>query len=170
MSKNNKGYDYFLVKGGIMQPTIESNQVFKMNKTKDVKVGDIVVFKQKKGARVIHRVVKVNGGKVITKGDNKISCDRPFLSKDILGKVIKIGNKRIDTAYYRFINPVIAWISYLNPIYAVSSICLRKAYKKLSDIKTRLIGDRKLYVYPTLCFLARIPNKVNYYVFRILKK
>jgi len=170
MSKNNKGYDYFLVKGGSMLPTLESDQVVKILKTNDVKVGDIVVFKARKGIRVIHRVVKVEGSQIITKGDYRPFCDRPINSKEIIGKAIKIGNKRVDTPYYRFVNPVIARISYLNPIHAASNIYLRKAYKKLSDIKTRLIGDRKLYVYPILCFLARIPNKVNYYIIKLLRK
>ncbi|MBW2965880.1 S26 family signal peptidase [Candidatus Woesearchaeota archaeon] len=175
MSKKNSNYDYFLVKGGSMLPTIKQDQKVKIIKTKDVKIGDIIVFKgnskKNKNFRIIHRVVKINGNKVITKGDNRHNCDMPVISKQILGKIIKIGNKKVDTSYYNFINPFIAKISYYSmKINPASYFGFKLVPKFLHDFKISLIGDRDLYIERTILFFLKFPYKINNGIFKLLKK
>jgi len=171
MQKNSKNYDYFLVQGRSMLPTIKQDQKVKILKTKDVKIGDIIVFKIKnkknKINRIIHRIVKINGNEVITKGDNRFNCDVSITSKEILGKVIKVGNKSIDKNYYDLINPFIARISkYSMIISPMSYQKFRIIYNFLNNLKMKLIGDRNLYI----THFLHLPHKLNGYICKLLKK
>ena len=180
MPKKTSNYDYFLVQGGSMLPTIKPNQKAKIIKTNDVKIGDIIVFrsamqvKDKKSIRrIIHRVVKIDKDNIITKGDNRIICDFPITHKEILGKVIKVGNKRIDTRYYDSINPFLAKISYLNTsslLFPKLTKKLIKGYNKLYQIKKRYIGGERLYLWFIIDFFEYLPNKIKYPIFRLLTK
>lgn len=174
MSKRTKNYDCFLIKGRSMLPTIKPNQKIKILRTTDFKVGDIAVFKEKilikknkKNNKTVHRIVKIDGSKIITKGDNLYLHDKPITYEKILGKVIKIGNKRVDTLYYNFINPFIAKISYYSmKISPISYGPIRKTYNYLNGLKMKLIGERKLYI----TFFLSLPHKINYIIFQFLKK
>jgi signal peptidase I len=174
MPKKTKNYDHFLVQGGSMLPTLKPGQKIKILKTKDVKIGDIIIFKsnnlkrkKNKNFRVIHRVVKINGNQIITKGDHRYNCDRPIMYKEILGKLIKVGNKRVDKPYYNFINPFIAKISYYSmKINPMGYQRFRAVYNYLNGLKMKLIGDRNLYI----TFFLSLPHKINYGIFRLLKK
>ena len=70
-------------------------------KTQNIKERDIVTFKRADGF-VTHRVTKISGNKVITKGDaNNVEDDEIDIS-DIIGKVIYVGwilNFVIDFKY-----------------------------------------------------------------------
>lgn len=172
MSKNN--YDYFLVQGSSMLPTIKPSQKVKIIKTKDIKLGDIIIklnSKNKKNCRIIHRVVKTKNNKIITKGDNRINCDLPTDYNKILGKAIKVGNKRLDTPYYNFINPIIAKTSYYSmKISPLVYIHFRIIPKFLQDLKKKLIGDKDLHIEKTLLFFLSFPNKMNKVILRLLKR
>ena len=171
MPKKTSSYDHFLVKGNSMLPTIKQDQKVKILKTKDVKIGNIIIFKgnskKKKNFKVIHRVVKIDGNKIITKGDNSNNCDVPITYKEILGKVIKVGNKRVDTSYYNFINPIISKISCFSAkVNPMTYSNIRNTYNYLNSLKMKLIGDKNLYI---KSFLS-LPHKINYRIFRLLKK
>jgi len=176
MPSKTQKYDHFLVQGGSMLPTLKSDQKIKILKTKDVKIGDVIVFKlnnlkrKKKNFRVIHRVVRINGDQIITKGDNRFNCDRPITNKEILGKLIKIGNKRVDTTYYNFINPIIAKTSYysikINPYF----YGFRLIPKPLQNLKIKLIGDKDLNIEKNIKFLLSLPHKINKLILKLLKK
>jgi len=174
MSKNN--YDYFLVQGSSMIPTIKPNQKVKIIKTKkDFKIGDIIIFKSnsknKKNCKIIHRIIKTKNNKIITKGDNRLNCDPPIFYNKILGKVIKVGNKRVDTSYHNFINPIIAKTSYysmkINPL---SYFHYRIIPKFLNNIKFKLIGDKDLHIEKSIIFFLSFPHKINKGILRLLKR
>ena len=175
MSKKISNYDHFLVKGGSMLPTIKPNQKIKILKTKDVKIGDIIVFKgntnlkkkKNKNLKVIHRVVRINGNKIITKGDHRCFCDLPITSKEILGKVIKVGNKRIDTSYYNFINPFIAKMSYFSMKF---NFKFKIVPVYIQDLKKKIIGDRDLHIESTILSVLHLPHKINQRIFWLLKR
>ena len=183
MPKKTSNYDYFLVQGGSMLPTIRQNQKVKIIKINDVKIGDIIVFKsafkfknKKSIRRIIHRIVKIDGNKIITKGDHRLICDSPIASKEILGKVIKIGNKRIDTDYYNSINPFLAKLSYFNALgvklirYETLTRQLKKGYYRLDNFKKKHIGGERLYLWWLICLFDNLPNKINYPIFRLLNR
>lgn len=171
-----ENYDYFLVKGGSMLPTIKPGQKVKILKTNNLKVGDIIVFgnkvsKNKKNNifRIVHRIVKINGNKIITKGDNRLNCDRIISYDNILGKVIKVGNKKIDTPYYNFISPFISKISYYSiKINPRNYKMARNVYNKLKNYKIELVGNKNLHIKKSIHFFFNLPYKFNQKIFSFL--
>ena len=68
------GYSYFVVATGSMSGTIEVDDIIFVKITKDVKVNDVVTFKNKDGDIITHRLIKLDGSRYITKGDiNNVS-------------------------------------------------------------------------------------------------
>lgn len=78
-----------VVVSGSMEPTIETGSIIVINeRDKDIKRGDIIAFKTGDLA-VAHRVVKIQDGKFVTKGDNNKSVDAGTVTADMVeGTVI----------------------------------------------------------------------------------
>jgi signal peptidase len=70
--------DLILIKG------IESKE--------EVKVGDIIVYKNPKGF-TIHRVVEIKGDTLVTRGDANNVNDTPISYAEIIGELVTINNK-----------------------------------------------------------------------------
>lgn len=80
------GYTYFVVASGSMSGTIEVNDIIVIDIGADYKENDVVTFIDD-GSFITHRVVSIEGDRVITKGDvNKVNDD-PINKNDIIGKV-----------------------------------------------------------------------------------
>lgn len=58
----------------------------------DIKIGDIVVFKNPKGF-TIHRVVEMKDTTLVTKGDANNVNDNPVSYDELIGKTVNIGGK-----------------------------------------------------------------------------
>jgi len=79
------------------------------------RLGDVVVRRQD-GTLVVHRVVKVIGEHIITKGDAALSSDPPATLDDILGVVTAIeGASAVDLTHgaWRVLSPALATYSRL---------------------------------------------------------
>ena len=81
------GYTYFAVSTGSMSGTIEVNDIIFVKVTDEVKVGDVITFKNNKGNIVTHRVIEKMSDTYITQGDVNNVADEPITNKDIIGKV-----------------------------------------------------------------------------------
>lgn len=78
---------FFTVMSGSMSNAINVGDSIIVKKVDSYKVGDIVTYKKGK-SYITHRITKIEGNKVTTKGDaNKIE-DPSFDKKDILGKFV----------------------------------------------------------------------------------
>lgn len=75
----------FKVRGESMYPLLKSGSQVILTKSKNIDIGDIVLFHDK--GLVLHRVVNIYGDRIITKGDNNFHLDTPICSKSIIGKV-----------------------------------------------------------------------------------
>jgi len=82
------GYRLFKVMTGSMEPTINVNSLILIKEQKSYKVNDIITFKSK-NSYVTHRIVSIEEDKVITKGDNNNTEDKPINKKDIVGKLVR---------------------------------------------------------------------------------
>lgn len=83
-----------VVEGMSMEPTLQSGDlviVVKRVSADDVKAGDVVVYRRG-GTLIIHRVVKIESGTLITKGDNNWLPDPPVSFQSVIGKVLEIGD------------------------------------------------------------------------------
>ncbi len=87
------GYSTLEVVSGSMEPTIHvGDLIFIDTKSKEFHVNDIVTFYDQQGNFVTHRIVSIENGRVVTKGDNNNSIDEPFSINKIVGKCVYIIN------------------------------------------------------------------------------
>ncbi|MCI9280413.1 MAG: signal peptidase I [Bacilli bacterium] len=87
------GYSALEVVSGSMEPTIHiGDLIFIDTKSNDFSVNDIVTFYDQQGNFVTHRIVSIQDGKVVTKGDNNNSIDERFSVDKIVGKCVYIFN------------------------------------------------------------------------------
>ena len=81
------GYSYFVVGSGSMSDAIEVNDIVFVKITKDVEINDIVTYKSVDNIIVTHRLISIDKGKYILKGDANNVSDDPILQDQIIGKV-----------------------------------------------------------------------------------
>jgi len=138
----------FKVKGNSMQPFLEPKDrvIVESCKIKDLKKGDIIIFRNSKNKQfVIHRVLWTDKRKICTKGDNCPNNDRVIHVKDLIGRVIKVKNKKISLVGKRIElkNRLISFVS------SGEGLFFRYYFpviKRLKAVKTKLIGDKDLGV------------------------
>ena len=70
-----------------MSGTVEVDDIIFVKITKDVKVNDVVTFKNKDGDIITHRLIKLDGSRYITKGDVNNVSDEAISKDQIIGKV-----------------------------------------------------------------------------------
>jgi len=89
------GYATLEVVSGSMEPTIDTGDLIVINqKDKKYNKNDIITFKDVNSSYVTHRIIKIDGKKIITKGDNNNSKDEGYITKDkIVGKYVFKINK-----------------------------------------------------------------------------
>lgn len=78
------GFGVSLVLSGSMEPEITVDDLVFVKKNDSYQVGDIVLFNNGND-NVIHRIVKINGDIITTKGDANNTNDKPFSKDNILG-------------------------------------------------------------------------------------
>lgn len=86
------GYTAFKVVSGSMADTINIGDIVIVKIEKDksnINVNDIIVFKQDEYI-ITHRVINIDGDKILTKGDANNTEDKTIERKQIIGKVTKV--------------------------------------------------------------------------------
>lgn len=85
------GYNVSYVPTESMEPTIKAKSYVLVKETKNVKVGDIVVYKSNKNNMyIIHRIININNGVYTFQGDNNPAIDDEDVSiNQIYGVYIK---------------------------------------------------------------------------------
>lgn len=83
------GYTVFEVSTGSMEKTINVYDVILVKITEDVNENDIVTYKNE-DELITHRIMEINGDKIITKGDANNTEDREITKDAIIGKVISV--------------------------------------------------------------------------------
>lgn len=84
-----------VVLSGSMEPTIMTNELIIVRAEENYAPGDIVVY-QNGRVLVVHRIVRMDGETVTTRGDANNTDDQPVAADQIKGKVIahipKVGS------------------------------------------------------------------------------
>jgi signal peptidase I len=72
-----------------MTPTIQDGEILEVRRVAapEIKIGDIVLFKDHSGFKV-HRVIWKKGSQMVTKGDSSVTADSPINDQHIIGKVV----------------------------------------------------------------------------------
>lgn len=76
-----------VVLSGSMEPELNVDDVIIVRRETSYHVGDVVVF-SRDGAGVVHRIVRVSGSDIVTKGDANNAEDDPIILSDISGRVV----------------------------------------------------------------------------------
>ena len=82
---------FFTVMSGSMQNTLKVGDNIIVKKVDNYKVGDIVTY-QKETSLITHRITKIEGNMVTTKGDANEMEDPVFDKKYIIGKFVYKSN------------------------------------------------------------------------------
>lgn len=81
------GYGMAVVLSGSMEPALEIGDLIIVKETTEFDENEVIVF-QDGQSLVVHRIVKINEGSFITKGDANNASDNPIDLNHIKGKVI----------------------------------------------------------------------------------
>ena len=98
-------YPMAAITSGSMWPALkEGSLVFIKSVDKsEIKVGDIVVYKNDKGF-TIHRVAELRENDLTTKGDANFQKDAPAKYEDIIGKTLTVWGKPFAIPYLGLIS------------------------------------------------------------------
>lgn len=127
------GYTYFEILSGSMEKEISVGDYVFVKITKDVKENDIISFTFEDDV-ITHRVISIDGEKIITKGDNNNVSDDAITKNEIIGKVLFIGDsygKYVDV----FTEPIV-FISFF-----VTIILFNIAFSKDNQSKERSVRN-----------------------------
>lgn len=113
---------------GSMEPTISVNDLIIVKETNDYQVGDIVVF-QDHSSLVVHKIIRIDGEEIVTKGDANDTEDSPINIKQIKGEVVSIIP--VLGLIVKFIKSPIGIVLIL----AGAIVLLRLSYKKEKEEK-----------------------------------
>ena len=113
------------VETGSMEDEIHSGDYVLLHKTNDYNVGDVVTYKFD-DYFITHRIIKIEGEKVTTRGDANNIVDDEISISQIVGKVIYCGGILNYIINYRF---VIA--AFLIGLYLLS--CYFESSKKIEE-------------------------------------
>ena len=85
-----------IVLTGSMEPTLKINDFVIIKKPKNIKVNDIISYDDNGEKEVLHRVVKIDGETITTKGDANNTEDMPINVKQVtgvyIGRIKYLGN------------------------------------------------------------------------------
>ena len=132
------GYTPLIVVSGSMEPVIKINDIVIVKKAhySELEVGDIIVYHDRaRDMTIIHRLMEIDNGRAITKGDANFSADVPFSVSQIYGKKVLtipyIGQfvAYIKTHLFASCLCVGVLVTYLT-----TSIFMRKKKKQREDI------------------------------------
>lgn len=102
----------YKVMTGSMESGIHAGDYIVIMSEKEYKIGDVVTY-VRDGYYITHRIIKINNGKVITKGDANNVEDEEFSMNDIIGKFIYKSNLLNFVIDYKYIIAAIFIILYL---------------------------------------------------------
>lgn len=91
------------VAGGSMAPALNSGDVCVVDRTDDVDVGDIALFHLSGDSiRTLHRVVSIEGDRLVTQGDANPVADRRLAGREeVSGKVVFTARVSRLVAWWR---------------------------------------------------------------------
>lgn len=80
-----------LLKGVSMEPTLCDGALLYVQQQSDYAVGDIVVFSHPGEGYLVHRIIEINRGAILCKGDNSKRIE-VVMKRQIIGKVVRFFN------------------------------------------------------------------------------
>lgn len=117
------GYTFFEVATGSMADTINIGDIVVVKINEQFKENDIIVYKEE-NSFITHRVIKINGKNLITRGDANNSEDKPITEDQILGKVVyvipKLGIWRNVFASPEILGMIVVFMILLGVVFMIA--------------------------------------------------
>lgn len=85
-------YTFYEIATGSMEPTLNVKDFIIVKESDKYSVGDIITYKED-NSYITHRIIKINGDTLVTKGDANNSEDKIISKSEVIGKVVKIISK-----------------------------------------------------------------------------
>ena len=82
-------YTFYEIATGSMEPTLNVKDFIIVKESDKYSVGDIITYKEN-NSYITHRIIKINGDTLVTKGDANNSEDKIISKSEVIGKVVKI--------------------------------------------------------------------------------
>ena len=97
----NTPYPLATITSGSMWPALKVDDLILMRglSGNDVEVGQIIVFQNAQQGFTIHRLIKKENNKLVTKGDANEVEDSPIKPEDVIGRVLYIGSHPVRIPY-----------------------------------------------------------------------
>ena len=110
---------------GSMEPTLKINDFVIVKKPNNIKVNDIISYKDDNSEKeILHRVIKINNDTFITKGDANNIEDMPINKKSITG--IYVGKIKYLGQIVSFIKKPIIFSTIITIIVIIMIIPIKK--------------------------------------------
>ena len=112
-----------IVLTGSMEPSLKINDFVIMRKTKSIKVNDIISYKLN-NSEILHRVIKINNGLVVTKGDANNKEDNPININQVTG--VYVGKIKYLGSIITFITKPIIFSTIITLLAVILFIPVKK--------------------------------------------
>lgn len=140
------GYVTLEVVSGSMEPTINKGDLIIVDtKIKEYKKNDIVVFYDKEGSFITHRIISINDKEMITKGDNNNTEDEPTSVNKIVGKYVKRINKG-QKILYALKSPLVTVLILINGVLICIFVSIDRQGNIVLDEEEKEYGQFKKYL------------------------
>ena len=93
-------YPLATITSGSMWPALKTNDLILMRgmSGREAEIGQIIIYKNSKGF-TIHRLIRKENGKLITKGDANSVEDPAIKPEDVIGRIVYIGKHPFRIPY-----------------------------------------------------------------------
>lgn len=133
------GFGASFVLSGSMEPEISTDDLVFVKRADELHVGDVVLYNTG-GSNVLHRITKIDGDIITTKGDANNTEDKPFSKSAVLG--VYIGKMPSGGKMIRFVTnpPFVMAVVFLLMAAAVIWMFVEdhRERKKLDSIKAEI--------------------------------
>ena len=136
------GYGAAVVLSGSMEPAIMTDELILVRESDSYNVGDVVVF-QKGKMLVVHRIVDMADGLVVTRGDANNADDEPIEMSQIKGKVIA-HIPYVGTAVRIIKTPWATALLIMGAVVTVELPYRKKKYEDMEELERIKAEIRKL--------------------------
>ncbi len=76
-----------ILKGISMEPTLHDGAILYVKKFSDYNIGDIIVFSYLNEGYIVHRIIDIDRGVILCKGDNAKRVEM-IMQRQVIGKVL----------------------------------------------------------------------------------
>jgi signal peptidase len=83
------GYGASVVLSGSMEPVLSAGDLVIIKETKNVDVGDVIVYQSSDNELIIHRIISRDNDTIVTQGDANNAADVPITIDAVKGKMTR---------------------------------------------------------------------------------